>query len=201
MVCYTIESYVSPHGGGFPLSLRKSFFRILSMPQRIHLYFITALQRLMFPPQRLARRLETTFVMSAPSKDPSAFIPGAPLLCRNSSQKTSITPLRNAPPRRRMSNPSAPPPRATLAAPPDAGAAAGARRSEEEEEGRRFERGVVNALNTPDEFDALIGSANGAPIILDFMASWCRKCLYLVPKCTCTVKSLLLFCFLQCERI
>lgn len=44
--------------------------------------------------------------------------------------------------------------------------------------------GVVHDIETPQQFDALVESAarDDALLVADFMAKWCRKCLYLVPR-------------------
>lgn len=44
--------------------------------------------------------------------------------------------------------------------------------------------GLVHEIVTPDEFDRLLDVATQekALLVVDFMASWCRKCLYLLPR-------------------
>lgn len=44
--------------------------------------------------------------------------------------------------------------------------------------------GQVISVATPDQFDELTAQAkeNGALIVADFMAKWCRKCKYLLPR-------------------
>lgn len=68
------------------------------------------------------------------------------------------------------------PPRATLATP--SGAAA------EPVATWVAEPGVVHDIRTPEQFDQLIAASERADALLvaDFMASWCRKCLYLLPR-------------------
>lgn len=76
-------------------------------------------------------------------------------------------------------------PRATIAAPSDpAQTSPGA-----EEEGASSAPwmplpGLVHQIITPDQFDRLLDVATerNSLLVADFMASWCRKCLYLLPK-------------------
>lgn len=44
--------------------------------------------------------------------------------------------------------------------------------------------GIVHAIATPEQFDVLRATAaeSGALLVADFMASWCRKCIYLLPR-------------------
>lgn len=44
--------------------------------------------------------------------------------------------------------------------------------------------GLVHTVTTPEEFDRLleVATAENALLVADFMASWCRKCLYLLPR-------------------
>lgn len=48
----------------------------------------------------------------------------------------------------------------------------------------RFSAGVVHKITTPEQFDQLSEQAcvEGAIIVADFMAAWCRKCLYLLTR-------------------
>lgn len=47
-----------------------------------------------------------------------------------------------------------------------------------------FQPGQVISVATPDQFDQLTAQAaeQGALIVADFMAKWCRKCKYLLPR-------------------
>lgn len=47
-----------------------------------------------------------------------------------------------------------------------------------------FQFGVVHDIRTPEEFDRLQEECNrrDALLVADFMAKWCRKCKYLLPR-------------------
>lgn len=49
---------------------------------------------------------------------------------------------------------------------------------------RSFQAGVVHDIRTPEEFDRLQEECNERDMLLvaDFMAKWCRKCKYLLPR-------------------
>lgn len=44
--------------------------------------------------------------------------------------------------------------------------------------------GLVHDVKTPEQFDRLlqVATEHNALLVADFMATWCRKCLYLLPK-------------------
>lgn len=44
--------------------------------------------------------------------------------------------------------------------------------------------GVVHELLTPEQYDRLacVAAQSGHLLVVDFMAAWCRKCIYLLPK-------------------
>lgn len=44
--------------------------------------------------------------------------------------------------------------------------------------------GVVHEVKTPEQFDRLfqVAKDHNAVLVADFMAIWCRKCLYLLPR-------------------
>lgn len=44
--------------------------------------------------------------------------------------------------------------------------------------------GLVHDVTTPEQFDRLlqVATEHNALLVADFMARWCRKCLYLLPK-------------------
>lgn len=59
-----------------------------------------------------------------------------------------------------------------------------ARPSQDTEGNVNFEPGIVHEIRTPDEFDHLQEECNHNNVLLvaDFMAKWCRKCKYLLPR-------------------
>lgn len=44
--------------------------------------------------------------------------------------------------------------------------------------------GLVHGIQTPEQFDRLaeVAAREGRLLVVDFMAAWCRKCMYLLPQ-------------------
>lgn len=100
----------------------------------------------------------------------------APLRAARPSNRSNRR--RSAPQRSRM------PPRATIAAPSDPVHAAPDAEPEPGSAPWMPLPGVVHEIASPEQFDVLLATSRdaGALLVADFMASWCRKCLYLLPR-------------------
>lgn len=122
---------------------------------------------------------DTLFISSVPV--------GFPLTARRSSTCSRFSSSRrmfsNSPPSDRVAPATtfatiaAPAPRAAPSPSPQHAGGAG-------ESERTFEPGIVYDIRTPEEFDRLQEECNNRDVLLvaDFMAKWCRKCKYLLPR-------------------